>query len=153
MLHISDRGIVHRDLAIRNCLVARGNVLKISDMGLAREVDEQSEVYMATGGDPVPYRWTAVEAIEKLTYSEKSDVWSFAITAWEIFAMGSMPYVPQLHTMPFLQYLSLQICPHLHPNYPNCSVLFAVPNTHRCTFLSQTANLVHIVFVLSTPRR
>lgn len=96
MVHITDRGVIHRDLAIRNCLIARGNVLKISDMGLARAVDESTQTYTSQGGDPVPLRWTAVEAIEKYLYSEKSDVWAFAITAWEIFAMGSMPCVSLL---------------------------------------------------------
>lgn len=41
--------VVHRDLAARNVLVADGNVCKITDFGLAREVHE-NDMYTMTAG-------------------------------------------------------------------------------------------------------
>ena len=47
--------------------------------------------YVASGGK-VPIRWTAVEALTKKKYSEKSDVWSFGIVCHEVMTNGSKPY-------------------------------------------------------------
>lgn len=41
--------VVHRDLAARNVLVADGNVCKITDFGLAREVHENDMYTMRAG--------------------------------------------------------------------------------------------------------
>ena len=41
--------VVHRDLAARNVLVANGNVCKITDFGLAREVHENDMYTMRAG--------------------------------------------------------------------------------------------------------
>lgn len=41
--------VVHRDLAARNVLVAAGNVCKITDFGLAREVHENDMYTMRAG--------------------------------------------------------------------------------------------------------
>ena len=32
------------------------------------------------------------EALKKRRYSEKSDVWSFGVLAWELLESGSVPY-------------------------------------------------------------
>ena len=41
--------VVHRDLAARNVLVAAGNVCKITDFGMARDVRE-SDIYTMRAG-------------------------------------------------------------------------------------------------------
>ena len=49
-----------RDLAARNCLVGKENVVKISDFGMSREEEE----YTVSGGlKQIPIKWTAPEAL------------------------------------------------------------------------------------------
>ena len=49
-----------RDLAARNCLVGKDNVVKISDFGMSREEEE----YTVSGGlKQIPIKWTAPEAL------------------------------------------------------------------------------------------
>ena len=40
----------------------------------------------------VPVRWMAPESLRKKIYTHKSDVWSYAVTVWEILTFGARPY-------------------------------------------------------------
>lgn len=39
-----------------------------------------------------PLRWTAVESLQTLKFSQASDVWAFAILMVEIYQFGAIPY-------------------------------------------------------------
>ncbi|KAK0406648.1 hypothetical protein QR680_018707 [Steinernema hermaphroditum] len=85
--YIHAKNVIHRDIAARNCLVGDGKV-RISDFGLSHEGTSYQ-------GDPkakVPIRWLAPETIRTMLYSQKTDVYSFGIMCWEIFANGTEPY-------------------------------------------------------------
>eukprot|EP00123_Amoebidium_parasiticum_P009701 comp19653_c1_seq1/m.23258 comp19653_c1_seq1/g.23258 ORF comp19653_c1_seq1/g.23258 comp19653_c1_seq1/m.23258 type:complete len:495 (-) comp19653_c1_seq1:276-1760(-) len=91
--------LVHRDIAARNVLLrspVRNEefpVVKISDMGLARlTIQEENYVKQSEGGI-LPVRWMAPETLQANgIYTEASDVWSYAVCVWEIFANGAVPY-------------------------------------------------------------
>lgn len=93
LAYIASCGYIHRDVAARNCLIARGTVLKIADFGLSRKMDEQSQTYAMIGPRHLPLRWLAIEALQYGTFTPKSDVWAFGVLLWEIvtFAM-EQPY-------------------------------------------------------------
>jgi serine/threonine protein kinase len=85
-LHVSCN-VIHRDIASRNCLYGDGKV-KISDFGLTRE----GTVFQMDPASRVPIRWLAPETLRTAFYSQKSDVFSYGIMCWEIFANGTEPY-------------------------------------------------------------
>jgi hypothetical protein len=98
MLQLQEHTIVHCDLALRNILVFRFDAsdcdqvhVKITDYGLA-STGTYVQVSTSSVGDGVPFRWMPPESILRRRWSEKSDVWAFAVTVWEMFTHGLVPY-------------------------------------------------------------
>ena len=50
-----------------------------------------TEYYVSRGGK-IPVKWTAPEALSYRKYSTASDVWSFGVVMYEIWAVGMKPY-------------------------------------------------------------
>lgn len=64
---------------------------KISDFGLARELDENDTYYKSRGGQ-LPVRWSALEALEDRKFNEKTDVYSFGVALHEIWTRAALPF-------------------------------------------------------------
>ena len=80
-----------RDLATRNCMVSQDEVVKVGDLGLARDV-YLTDTYQATSRGPLPIRWMAPESIRDGKFTSPSDVWSYGIVLWEIATLADFPY-------------------------------------------------------------
>lgn len=89
--------LIHRDLALRNVLVfaldmddVTATSVKVSDFGLTVNAYTASARYVQGGA--LPIRYLAPESLRKGRYSEKSDVWAFGVTCWELLTNGDIPY-------------------------------------------------------------
>ena len=80
-----------QDLAARNVLVGDGEICKVADFGLLRELPEDDAIYVSSSNVPCPIRWMPPEAIKR-KFSVASDVWSFGILQWEMMNPGKLPY-------------------------------------------------------------
>uniref|UniRef100_A0A8D1W569 Protein tyrosine kinase 7 (inactive) n=1 Tax=Sus scrofa TaxID=9823 RepID=A0A8D1W569_PIG len=90
MEHLSNNRFVHKDLAARNCLVSAQRQVKVSALGLSKDVYNSEYYHFRQAW--VPLRWMSPEAILEGDFSTKSDVWAFGVLMWEVFTHGEMPH-------------------------------------------------------------
>ncbi|KAJ9462644.1 Serine/threonine-protein kinase pelle [Diplonema papillatum] len=86
--HMADRSppVLHRDLKPDNILLD-GDVVKITDFGLAREALSVQENYTACG-TPV---YMSPEQFSGEQLTSKTDIYSFGIIAWEMLCTPNSP--------------------------------------------------------------
>ncbi len=85
MMYLASCKFIHRDLATRNCLVGGDSIVKVADFGLSRNLYD-SCYYRFQGSAMLPIRWMADECFFG-RFSEKTDVYAFGVTMWEIFSL------------------------------------------------------------------
>ena len=87
---LEKKGFIHRDLACRNILIDKAFSVKITDFGLTQKIPSTG-IFPEEKKRPIPTRWSAPEVIDAKIYLLKSDVWSWAVTIWELFSAGEIP--------------------------------------------------------------
>ncbi|CAL2046362.1 unnamed protein product [Caenorhabditis brenneri] len=96
MKYLASIMCVHRDLALRNCLVTHNKTIRVADFGLARE--QKNEYYRMRTDPGLPYNWMPIESMKDFDanimtkFNEKTDVWSFGVCLYELFTLGDRPY-------------------------------------------------------------
>uniref|UniRef100_A0A1I8GDP3 Protein kinase domain-containing protein n=1 Tax=Macrostomum lignano TaxID=282301 RepID=A0A1I8GDP3_9PLAT len=93
-LHSQDPPVLHRDVALRNCLVDSFYRVKLGDFGLARMTPNY---YRMQAPNFVPVRWMPPEAIQYAYFSVKSDIWAFAVLLYEMITFGKFPFYDWSH--------------------------------------------------------
>ncbi|XP_033761701.1 uncharacterized protein LOC117343454 [Pecten maximus] len=90
MEYLASKEITHMRLAARNILLTDKLEPKISGFGPRHGDDEED----GEKKERIPVKWIAPECLRKTEHvaSEKSDVWSYGVVMWEIFAFGETPY-------------------------------------------------------------
>ena len=141
MQYLASLKFVHRDLATRNCFVTTNNSIKVGDYGANMSL-YQSSYYRIRGNRMMPIRWMATECFSG-KFSEKSDVWAFGVTMWELFTLAKdVPY-PHLsdeeviHNALKREYRQFPVKPAACPQpvYEVMEKCWATDMRHRPTFL------------------
>ncbi|XP_058406443.1 protein-tyrosine kinase 2-beta isoform X2 [Diceros bicornis minor] len=90
MAYLESINCVHRDIAVRNILVASANCVKLGDFGLSRYIED--EEYYKASVTRLPIKWMSPESINFRRFTTASDVWMFAVCMWEILSFGKQPF-------------------------------------------------------------
>ncbi|XP_039530196.1 protein-tyrosine kinase 2-beta isoform X2 [Pimephales promelas] len=90
LAYLEGVNMVHRDIAVRNVLVANPDCVKLGDFGLSRYIEE--EEYYKASVTRLPIKWMAPESINFRRFTSASDVWMFAVCLWEIMSGGQQPF-------------------------------------------------------------
>lgn len=90
MEHLTSLGFIHKDLATRNILISPSYDVKISSLSLCH--GPFSREYFLLRQELVPLRWMAPEAVVKRELTIASDIWSYGVLFWEVFAGGCLPF-------------------------------------------------------------
>ncbi|XP_065911786.1 tyrosine-protein kinase receptor UFO-like isoform X3 [Dysidea avara] len=117
MNYLAMKKLIHRDLAARNCMVDEDLNIKIADFGLARNV-YTNDYYRQQSTGKIPIRWMAPEALHDRISNEKTDVWSYGITCWEIYSLGRSPYptIPNQRLLEFIDGGNRPVKPQFCPD-------------------------------------
>ena len=99
MAYVAGEGVVHSDLAAKNCLLHSANEIQIADFGWSTKLPAGKTAITKAEIPRISTRWLAVECMDKQVFSEKSDVWACGVTMWECYSYANTPY----ETIHFLQ--------------------------------------------------
>lgn len=93
MEYLADKGYVHRELCTKNCIMGKGMVVKISNLGFSWKGPNSD--YFSLGSTEragYPVRWLPPETLQYGVFEEDTDIWSFGVVLWEIYSSGLTPY-------------------------------------------------------------
>jgi NIMA (never in mitosis gene a)-related kinase len=75
------KNILHRDIKTQNIFISKGNVLKIGDFGISKELQTLNEKAMTSVGTPY---FMPPEVCLGKPYDSKADVWAIGIILYEL---------------------------------------------------------------------
>uniref|UniRef100_A0A1B0GND1 Uncharacterized protein n=1 Tax=Phlebotomus papatasi TaxID=29031 RepID=A0A1B0GND1_PHLPP len=75
LAHLHSMGILHRDVATRNCVIDGDMNVKICDSGLSRDLFPD-DYHCLGDNENRPVRWLALETLQKKLFVISSDIWS-----------------------------------------------------------------------------
>ena len=142
MKHLAKLGFIHRDLATRKCFVGKGFSIKLADFGTNSYY--RSHYCRIPGDVLLPIRWMATECFYG-KFSEKTDVWAFGVTMWEMFTLAKdVPY-PHLSDKEVIDN-ALKIENRQYPSQPTAcpQSIYRIMERCWCIELNQRANFTEL---------
>lgn len=86
MEFLAEKNITHGRLCAANVWLTCSKTAKITGFGRILKGRTIEQI------DPQVWRWMAPETLQKQVFNQKSDVWAFGVTLWEIYSGGTTPY-------------------------------------------------------------
>jgi serine/threonine-protein kinase len=89
--HAHAKGMVHRDIKPENILITRDGTVKLADLGLAKETDENSSLTQTGSGFGTPYYMPPEQARNAKHVDNRSDLYALGATLYHLLT-GKLPF-------------------------------------------------------------
>ncbi|XP_050074129.1 tyrosine-protein kinase Drl [Anopheles maculipalpis] len=89
--HLHSLGVLHKDIATRNCVLDVELNVRVCDNALSRDVFP-SDYHCLGDNENRPIKWMALETLEKKFFTASSDIWSLGVLLWELATLAAMPF-------------------------------------------------------------
>jgi serine/threonine-protein kinase len=89
--HAHSRNIIHRDIKPENILITRSGVAKLADLGLAKELNQSSNLTKTRHGFGTPYYMPYEQAISARTADARADIFALGATLYHLLT-GEVPF-------------------------------------------------------------
>ena len=117
--HAHEAGVIHRDLKPANLLMTAGNVIKLTDFGIAR--DTTATALTAAGKTVGTYAYMAPEQIRgKPPVDKKTDLYAMGCVLFEMIA-GETPFTSENQGEMLMQHLQ-EDPPRISSLVPDCPI-------------------------------
>jgi [calcium/calmodulin-dependent protein kinase] kinase len=87
--YLHDNNIIHRDIKPSNCLLSKDGILKLSDFGVSKYVEDENSLFTDSDGTPA---FLPPESCGKQGFRGKpADIWASGITLY-LMIYGELPF-------------------------------------------------------------
>ncbi|XP_047738198.1 tyrosine-protein kinase RYK isoform X1 [Hyalella azteca] len=92
LLHLHHSGILHKDVATRNCTIDSEMCVRVCDTALSRDLFP-GDYHCLGDNENRPVKWLPLETLQHNSFSAAADVWMFGVLVWELITLAQAPYV------------------------------------------------------------
>ncbi|RJP35115.1 MAG: serine/threonine protein kinase [Phycisphaerales bacterium] len=114
--HAHDKGLIHRDVKPKNIMITRNKVVKLADMGLAREVDDHKAATAEAGrAYGTPYYISPEQIRGEIKIDHRADIYSLGATFYHLVT-GKVPFEGPTPSAVMHKHLKESLIPPDHIN-------------------------------------